>query len=73
LFSASLGKEHRDENASAPAAQWEGSRVCTKQGVLLYVSHETTPGWWLNHPSEKYESNWIISPSRGQNKKNETS
>ena len=53
LFSASLGKEHRDENASAPAAQWEGSRVCTKQGVLLfcYMSpmKQHLVGGWTTH------------------------
>ncbi len=26
--------------------------------------------WWLNHPSQKYESNWITSPNRGENSKN---
>ncbi len=29
----------------------------------------STPSWWLNHPSEKYESNWIISPGRGNESK----
>ena len=25
--------------------------------------------WWLSHPFEKYESNWIISPNRDEHKK----
>ena len=27
------------------------------QGIYIYIS-----GWWLNHPSEKYESKWESSP-----------
>ena len=29
------------------------------------VSFEIFSSWWLNHPFEKYESNWKSSPSRG--------
>ncbi len=31
------------------------------------VSWKTLAFWrWLNHPTEEYESNWIISPGRGK-------
>jgi hypothetical protein len=26
-------------------------------------------GWWLSHPSEKYELDWIIIPTIGKHKK----
>ena len=42
---------------------WFGSRQIKKKYDVI------TTSWWLNHPSEKYESNWIISPSRGENKR----
>ena len=38
-----------------------------KKCVLLIQPHVYLVGGF--NPSEKYQSNWIISPSRGENKK----
>ena len=37
---------------------------------LIDVHSQTWTSWWLNHPSQKYESIWIISPIFGVKIKN---
>ena len=37
---------------------------------LIDVHSQTWTSWWLNHPSQKYESIWIISPIFGMKIKN---
>ncbi len=44
--------------------------VFHEQYQPINVSNDSwITSWWLNHPSEKYSSNWIISPNRAENKK----
>ena len=35
------------------------------ESKIKSISNQRFSRRWLNHPSEKYLSNWIIAPSRG--------
>ena len=43
------------------------------QGIILEKTHlslqKPPSSWWFSNPIEKYLSNWIISPGRGENRK----
>ena len=46
--------------------------AASKCRFMGWKTDETWPSiysWWLNHPFEKYLSNWIIPPGRDENKK----
>ena len=43
---------------------------CVRQSKREFPNFRKITSWWLNHPFEKYSSNWIISPGIGVKIKN---
>ncbi len=55
------------DNLQEVACGWKPKQQKTQQSPKH--THWEWSRWWLNHPFEQYWSNWIISPTRGENKK----
>jgi len=57
-------KSRKIEQETSPKSRNESQKpqIIAEVRVLM-------PRWWWNHPFEKYESEWIISPGGGEHEK----